>query len=48
MFYARLEKKKIKINLVIQYQHKEILEFRAIENGVVKALEKMLLELDNL
>lgn len=46
-FYARLEDMNIKTNLVIQYQHKEILDFKAVENGVLKALEKMLKALES-
>jgi len=42
LFYPRLEEMNIRINLVLQYQHKEILDFKTIENGVVKLLEKML------
>jgi len=40
--YFRLGEMNMRINLVIQYQHKEILDFETIENGVIKALEKML------
>lgn len=40
--YIRLGEMNMRINLVIQYQHKEILDFETIENGVIKALEKML------
>jgi len=42
LYYPRLEEMNIRINLVIQYQQKEILDFRTIENGVQKVLEKML------
>lgn len=41
-FHSRLERLNIKANLVIQYQHKEILDYGTIEGGVLKGLEKML------
>ena len=44
--YKRLEEMNMRINLVIQYQHKEILDFETIEKGVVKALEKMIRNLE--
>lgn len=44
--YARLQILQHKIDLVIQYQQTEILDYRTIENGVVKALDKMVLKLE--
>lgn len=46
-FYTRLEELNVKLKLVIQYQHKEILDYTTIENGLVKGLEKMLKDLDS-
>ena len=39
--YSRLQSGKIKVNAVIQYQQKEILDFQTIESGVIRALDKM-------
>ena len=40
-FYTPLEEMNLKVNLVIQYQHKEILDFEPIKKGLLKALEKV-------
>ena len=40
-FYSRLEEMNRKLNLVIQYQHKEILDFTSIETGLKKVLENI-------
>ena len=45
--YNLLEQKELKINLVIQYQHKEIAGFHAIEQGLLKGLTKLLEKLDD-
>jgi ribonuclease P protein component len=45
--YNLLEQKELKINLVIQYQHKEIAGFHAIEEGLLKGLTKLLEKLDD-
>ena len=44
--YNFLEQKELKLNLVIQYQHKEIADFHAIEEGLLKGLTKLLEKLD--
>jgi len=44
--YNFLEQKELKLNLVIQYQHKEIAGFHAIEEGLLKGLTKLLEKLD--
>jgi len=45
--YNLLEQKELKLNLVIQYQHKEITGFHAIEEGLLKGLTKLLEKLDD-
>jgi len=45
--YNLLEQKELKINLVIQYQHKDIAGFHAIEEGLLKGLTKLLEKLDD-
>lgn len=45
-FYTRLEEMNLKLNLVIQYQHKEILDFTSIEKGLQKVLEKLAKDLE--
>jgi len=45
-FYVRLLQMDVSVNLVIQYQHKEILDYKTIESGVLKGLEKMLTVLE--
>jgi len=45
--YNLLEQKEQKLNLVIQYQHKEIAGFHAIEEGLLKGLTKLLEKLDD-
>ena len=45
--YNLLEQKELKLNLVIQYQHKEIAGFHAIEEGLLKGLTKLLEKLDD-
>lgn len=47
-FYTRLEEKNLKLNLVIQYQHKEILDFKSIEKGLQKVLDKVAKDLEEL
>jgi ribonuclease P protein component len=47
LFYSRLEEKNLKLMLVIQYQHKEILDYSTIETGLLKGLEKMQRELES-
>ena len=44
--YKILEQKELKIKLVIQYQHKEIAGFHAIEEGLLKGMTKLLQKLD--
>ena len=44
--YNFLEQKELKLNLVIQYHHKEIAGFHAIEEGLLKGLTKLLEKLD--
>jgi len=46
LVYAGLEEMNLKANLVIQYQHREILDLAIIENGMLKGLEKMLKDLE--
>ena len=46
VMYARLLKMNVRARLVIQYQHKEILDYKGIESGLQKGLEKMLKELE--
>jgi ribonuclease P protein component len=45
--YNLLEQKELKLNLVIQYQHKEIAGFHAIEEGLLKGLTKLLEKLND-
>ena len=45
--YNLSEQKELKINLVIQYQHKDIAGFHAIEEGLLKGLTKLLEKLDD-
>jgi ribonuclease P protein component len=44
--YSLLEQKGLKFNLIIQYQHKEIVGFHAIEEGLLKGMKKLLEKLD--
>lgn len=46
--YNLLEQKELKLNLVIQYLNKEIAGFRAIEEGLLKGMTKLLKKLDEL
>lgn len=39
--YAVLEQKEIKLDLVIQYQNREIESFHVIEKALIKGLEKL-------
>ena len=41
-FYALLGEKNIRLNLVIQYQHREILDYQTIQSGLQKGLKKMI------
>jgi ribonuclease P protein component len=45
--YTRLQLMDIKLNVVIQYQQKEILDYKTIETGVLRALDKMATRLEN-
>ncbi len=45
-FAGRIGKMNLQVNVVIQYQHKKILDFHAIEAGVVKGIEKVMKELE--
>ncbi len=44
--YKILEQKELKIKLVIQYQHKKIADFHAIEEGLLKGMSKLMEKLD--
>jgi len=44
--YGALSGKELKINLVIQFQNKEISSFRSIEEGMVQGMRKILHLLD--
>ena len=41
-FYALLGEKNIKLNLVIQYQHREIVDYPTIKKGLYRGLDKMI------
>lgn len=45
--YSRLELKQLKVNVVIQYQQREIFDYQVIESGVAKALDKMASRLED-
>ena len=45
-FYSRLLEDEQQVSIVIQYQHREIMDFRTIEKGVKKALEELLANLN--
>ena len=45
--YARLQLMQIKVNLVIQYQQREILDYQTIETGVIKGMDKMVRRLED-
>lgn len=45
--YTKLQLMESKVNLVIQYQQREILDYQIIETGVVKALDKMVRRLED-
>jgi ribonuclease P protein component len=40
-FYRRLKQKGVKVQMVIQYQHAEIVDYKVLEAGIRKGLEKM-------
>lgn len=41
-FYSRLFKANMGLNLVIQYQHREIVDYHTIKKGLYKGLDKMM------
>lgn len=41
-FYALLGEENTRLNLVIQYQHREILDYQTIQSGLQKGLKKMI------
>lgn len=46
-FYSRLVEANVGLNLVIQYQHREIVDYHTIESGLIKALEQVLQKLES-
>ena len=45
-FYTWLRENELQLYLVIQYHHKEIVDYHTIEKGLKKALEQVLLKLE--
>jgi len=46
LLYTVLLAKEWKLILVIQYQHKEIQNYQIIEEGVIKGLKKLIVQLN--
>ena len=44
-FYSRLFEQNIRLSLVIQYQHREIVDFHTIKKGLYKGLDKMMIQI---
>ena len=44
--YKLLQQKDLKVNMVIQYQHREISGFHAIEKALIKGMTKLLEKLE--
>jgi len=45
-FYAEIGKMNQQVNVVIQYQHRKIVDFHAIEAGILKGMDRVMKELD--
>ncbi len=45
-FYSSLIKANVGIQLVIQYQHREILDYQTIQSGLIKGMEKLLRQIN--
>ncbi len=41
-FYPGLESLNVRLNLVIQYQHREIIDYHSIQSGLVKGMHKVI------
>ena len=41
-FYPKLVKANVGLNLVIQYQHREIVDYHTIKKGLCRGLDKMM------
>ena len=40
-FYPRLEALEVRLNIVVQYQHREIIDYQSIQAGLVKGMNKV-------
>lgn len=45
-FYGRLRKRKIHLNMVIQYQQGNLNDFQTIQTGLIKAMDKLMDQLN--
>ena len=45
-FHAKIGEMNLQVHLVIQYQHRKIVDFHAIEAGILKGMDRVLKELE--
>ena len=45
-FYARLKERQVTLQLVFQYQHREILDYHTIKEGLIKGMDQLLSQIN--